>query len=100
MMRVKWTSYAIEDLRSIRDHISINSGQFADIVIDRMFERALQLESFPLSGHMVPEYGREDIREVLLHSYRIIHHVLSDHIRIISVVHGATTLPLTPPTAG
>ena len=42
-------------------------------------------------------YAIEDIREILLHSYRIIHHVFSDHVRIITVVHGSVTLPHAPP---
>ena len=98
-MRVRWTSYAIEDLRAIRDRIAVDSVQFSEIVIDRIFDRVTQLEDFPQSGQIVTEYGREDIREVLLHSYRIIHQVFADHVRIVTVVHGATVLPPTPPDA-
>lgn len=97
-MKVKWTAYAIEDLHAIRIHISRDSEHYAAIIVDRIFARVKQLEAFPESGQMVPEYGREDIREILLHSYRIIHHVLSDHVRVITVVHGSVTLPHAPPT--
>jgi len=99
-MQVRWTDSAINDLRAIRDHISTDSEKFADIVIDRIFDRVVQLENHPESGHVVQEYGRDDIREILLHSYRIIHQVLSDQIRVLTVVHGATNLPPTAPTAG
>ena len=99
-MKVRWTTYAIEDVRAIRNHISRDSEHFAGIVVDRIFARITQLEAFPESGQVVPEYGREDIREVLLHSYRIIHHVFPDHVRIITVVHGSMTLPGLPPADG
>jgi len=97
-MKVRWTTYAIEDVRAIRNHISRDSEHFAGIVVDRIFARVTQLETFPESGQMVPEYGRDDIREVLLHSYRIIHHIFPDHVRVITVVHGSVTLPHAPPT--
>jgi plasmid stabilization system protein ParE len=97
-MKVSWTAYAIEDLRAVRAYIARDSDRFADIVVDRIFARVVQLEAFPESGQMVPEYGRADIREVLLHSYRIIHHVLPDQVQIITVVHGSVTLPVAPLT--
>ena len=99
-MEIRWTSYAIEDIRGIRNHITRDSVHFAGIVVDRIFDRVKQLETFPESGQIVAEYGRDDIREILLHSYRFIHHILPDHIRVTTVVHGSMTLPKTPPTVG
>lgn len=92
-MMVKWTTYALADLQDIRDYIANDSERYASVVVDRILVRVVQLEAFPMSGQMVPEYGREDIREIFLHSYRIIHQVLPDHIRILTVVHGSRTLP-------
>ena len=37
---------------------------------------------------MVPELGREDIREVLVWQYRIIHRVERERVVILTVVHG------------
>ena len=96
-MRVKWTTYALDDLRSIQDHIARDSQQYAVVVIDRVLHRVTQLESFPASGSLVPEYNRNDIREVFVHSYRIVHQLLGDEVRILTVCHGANPLPGTPP---
>lgn len=74
--------------------------QYADAVADRILTRVTQLEAFPDSGQMVPEYGRKDIREVLVHSYRIIHHVFPSEVRILTVVHGSMLLPAMPPFEG
>ncbi|MEO1617382.1 MAG: type II toxin-antitoxin system RelE/ParE family toxin [Planctomycetota bacterium] len=59
-----------------------------------------QLLDFPSSGSVVPEYGREDIREVFSDSYRIIHQVLPGEVRVLAVIHGSMTLPESPPTDG
>ena len=96
-MRVKWTTYATDDLISIQDHISRDSHQYAVVVVDRILYRVIQLESFPESGSIVPEYNREDIREIFVHSYRIIHQLHANEVRVLTVCHGANPLPQIPP---
>ena len=96
-MRVEWTNYATDDLISIQDHVARDSHQYAVVVVDRILHRVIQLESFPESGSIVPEYSREDIREIFVHSYRIIHQLRADQVRVLTVCHGANPLPQTPP---
>jgi plasmid stabilization system protein ParE len=48
----------------------------------------------PLSGRVVPELERDDIREVFLRSYRIIYRVADDNIRILTVFEGHRRLRL------
>lgn len=96
-MNVDWTLGAISDLTSIYRHIATDSPRYALAVVDRLTRRTRQLATFPLSGGMVPEYQREDIREVLEYSYRIIYRVEDSKISIITVIHGASTMPETPP---
>ncbi len=96
-MKVKWTTYAANDLIAIQDHISRDSRQYALVVVDRILDRVMQLESFPESGSVVPEYSREDIREVFVHSYRIIHQMCPAEVRVLTVCHGANPLPRTLP---
>lgn len=42
----------------------------------------------PGTGRVVPEYGREDVREVLLGNYRIIYAVRADALYVITVLEG------------
>jgi hypothetical protein len=49
---------------------------------------------------MVPEYQREDIREVIEFSFRILYHVGPSVISIIALIHAAHLLPDTPPLTG
>lgn len=55
---------------------------------DAVFKATAPLDRFPFSGRIVPEIGREDIREVLCGDYRIIYRVRRNTPEIISVRHG------------
>ena len=55
---------------------------------DDVFEAVSHLEDFPLSGSVVREFGRADIRQVLLGAYRIIYRVKDNIPEIISIRHG------------
>ena len=96
-MNVDWTVGAVSDLASIYQHIAADSPNYAVAVVDRMTRRTRQLATFPLSGGMVPEYQREDVREIIEFSYRIIYQVREAKVTVIAIIHGASTMPETPP---
>jgi toxin ParE1/3/4 len=80
MVKVVWTEIAIEDLRSIHDYISKDS------------ERVDQLESFPNSGRIVPEFTIEKIRELIEGNYRIVYEISADQISIVRIHNSARLL--------
>jgi plasmid stabilization system protein ParE len=92
-MRVEWTLHAIGNVASIRDYIAQRSPQYGQRMATRIVDRCRQLNRFPNSGQMVPEYQDAELREVLEGPYRIIYRVHSDCVRIVTVVHGARALP-------
>ncbi len=97
-MKLRWTKRATNQLIGIHDYIAQSSPRYAAAVAERIFARPdPQLVDFPYSGSIVPEYEREDIREIFSDSYRIIHQVLSNEIRILTVIHGSMALPVDPP---
>ncbi len=53
-------------------------------MVDRLTRRSEQIGDFPYSGRKVPEYDRDDLREVIEGSYRIIYRILSDQIDVIA----------------
>lgn len=63
------------DLLRIYDYISAQAPGYADVVCDRILARPQQLIEHPHSGSIVPEFDQEDVREVFVHSFRIIHRV-------------------------
>ncbi|MDZ7803473.1 type II toxin-antitoxin system RelE/ParE family toxin [Thiohalophilus sp.] len=92
-MKVHWTNTAIRHLDGIYDYIAQDSPVYAKQQVDRLTRRSEQIAAFPQSGRMVPEFKREDIREVIEGPYRLIYVIKTEQIDILSVFHGAQKLP-------
>ncbi len=92
MVKVVWTEIAIDDLRLIHEYISKDSKLYADRFIEKLIERVDQLESFPKSGRVVPEFAIETIRELIEGNYRIVYEIVSEQISIVRVHHSARQL--------
>ena len=71
-MRVCWTDTAQGHLDAIYRYIAQDSTEYALRMVDRLTKRSVRIASFPNAGSMVPEYEREDLREVVEGNYRII----------------------------
>ena len=54
----------------------------------------MQLIELPNSGRKVPEYQRNDVREILERPYRIIYKIKSDQIDVLTVMHYRQILPV------
>ena len=96
-MKLRWTEKASVDVLGIYDYIAAQSPGYADVICDRILSRPEQLIEHPHSGAIVPEYGREDIRELFVHSFRIIYRTVGSEARILTVVHGSRLLPREAP---
>jgi plasmid stabilization system protein ParE len=92
-MRVHWTDRAKTRLRLIHDHIAKDAPLVASQVVERLLQRSVQIGDLPASGRTVPEYQRDDIREILERPYRIIYRILPDRIHVIAVMHYRQLLP-------
>ena len=57
-----------------------------------MFETVERLESFPRSGRIVPGINQNNIREIILGSYRIVYLLSSDEVSILTVFHASRLL--------
>ena len=62
----------------------------------RVVNLTRSLARFPRPGRVVPEFGDDQIRELLAYSYRIIYRVLEREVLIVAVVHGKRLLDLKP----
>ncbi len=88
-MKVHWTDTAEGHLDAIYAYIAQDSPEYARRMVDRLTRRSQQIAKFPFSGRRVPEYNVDPIREVIECSFRIIYHIKSDQIDVLSVIHGA-----------
>ena len=91
--RLIWSPRARRNLRDLLAHVAEDSPGSAEAVAQRFVARADLLPDHPGQGRRVPEYdGPLEIREVFVHSWRLIYRVTGDEIRIVAVVHGARLL--------
>jgi toxin ParE1/3/4 len=90
VVEVILSDFAIEDLQEIYDFIAKDSPHYAEKQINKFLERIEILNTYPLSGKIVPEYGLENRRELVEGDYRIVYEIFSEHnITILSFHHGA-----------
>ena len=51
-----------------------------------------KLTDHPHIGRRVPEADRDDVRELIFQGYRIIYLTETDHLYILTVIHGSQDL--------
>jgi toxin ParE1/3/4 len=97
-MRVIWTEKAEKQLDQIFSYIATDSALYAYRTLEKIIEHAEIIVIHPRKGRKVPEYERDDIREVFHHPYRIIYLINDQENRIenLSVIHGSRLLPDEP----
>ena len=93
MATVGWTAQALDDLEAVCLYIARDAPNIAQIFAARSFDAVDRLADFPLSGRVVPEVGRPEIREIIVNGYRIIYRHTGDDVVILTVHHGARLLP-------
>ncbi|NOY92972.1 MAG: type II toxin-antitoxin system RelE/ParE family toxin [Deltaproteobacteria bacterium] len=92
-MKLRWSHRAEQDLLEIGRYIAEDNRPAARRWVERLRQRARQAAEHPQAGRMVPEHSRPDIREVLLHSYRIVYVVGADAIQVVAVFEGHRLFP-------
>jgi len=91
-LRVVWSRRATEDLDAITSYIAADSPAYAGIVLKKIVDKARILAQFPRAGRKVPEFDDEDIREVVVYSYRVIYRIVADEVVVAAVIHGKRIL--------
>jgi toxin ParE1/3/4 len=89
MAAIRWTVTASDDLRAIEEFVARDSPLYAVRLVDGLIGAVDRLEQFPLSGRLVPELGRNDLREIIHGSYRVVYRESRDTVTILRIVHSA-----------
>jgi plasmid stabilization system protein ParE len=92
MAKVRWTPQAYEDLEAICLFIARDSPQMAATFADRVVRGTDRLGDFPRIGRVVPEFGTENIREILIGSYRVVYRIKDEQVQLLTIRHGARLL--------
>jgi plasmid stabilization system protein ParE len=88
-VRLVWSPLADRQVDEVLAYISAADEAAARRWLEELFERVDALRSFPDSGRMVPELGREEIRELLVGSCRVIYRHRGDLVEIAVIRHQA-----------
>ena len=75
--------HAVTQLAALAEFISLDSPFYAEQVVDRIVARFEQARRYPASGRMVPEFGRDDVRELIEPPCRLV-----DAVEVLSILHG------------
>jgi toxin ParE1/3/4 len=90
---VRWTEQAVGDLQAIREFIERDSPRYGRLVAERLFEATQRIEAFPMSGRIVPELGRADVREIIVGEYRIVYRLKSEAAILLTLFRSSQLFP-------
>ncbi len=82
---IQWSDRAKEDLATIGDYIAADNPAAAMRWVEILIADTERAAGMPLAGRVVPEFEREDIREVLRRSYRIVYRIRGDTLEVLAV---------------
>lgn len=93
MVRINWTVRALADLQEIYDYIARDSKFYARATSKKLRNRVKVLKSQIYAGGKIPELNREDLRQLIEGSYRIIYKIVNENqIDILLIHHAARDL--------
>ena len=90
-----WSPASCDDPHDIVSYISRDSRQRAEVFGYRLIAETDKLKSFPEVGRIVPEYGIQTIREIIVRSYRIVYRLNHERklVEIVRLWHAARGTP-------
>lgn len=84
-MKIIWSPLAVEQVRDIASYIALDKPTVAEQWAEKIFNSVARLKEFPDSGRVVPEINRNEIREIMQGSYRVIYKVKSKEVLVLVV---------------
>jgi toxin ParE1/3/4 len=89
LANVIWTPEALRQLEAILDYLADVAPDYAEVLSLEIEAAVDSLTQFPQIGRIVPEFQRDDLREIILDNYRIVYVLRVEGIRIVSMFHAA-----------
>jgi toxin ParE1/3/4 len=93
MVKINWTQLALSDLQGVHEYITNDSIRYAQITVNKIYNRVESLKKQPYSGRIVPEFEDSSIKELIEGNYRIVHYLVSEErIDILRIYTSARKL--------
>jgi len=87
-MKLRWTHRAKIDLVEIGRYIARDKRDAARRWVQTLRSQARQAAEHPMSGRLVPELPRDDVREIIYSGYRIIYQIREQEVFVLTVLEG------------
>lgn len=87
-LKVLWTENSIQDLESIKEFISQDSITRVEEWVLKFFNIGESLFLLSGRGRIVPEFGQDNLRELLVENDRLVYKINSATVEIISIFEG------------
>jgi plasmid stabilization system protein ParE len=95
MIKVVLSDSAVDDLKGIMDyHARENSLEAGRRVVDQLLEQIEILNDHPDIGRPVPEFGQDNLKELIRPPYRIVYLRQSDSCHVVRVWRSERLLKL------
>lgn len=83
---VSFSNAAVADLEGIKRHYGeLSAPEAAERFLEEIFKNIGKLGRFPSAGRVVPEFGVELLREVVVSPFRVVYRVDPGRVRIVRV---------------
>ena len=90
--RLRWTLRARADLVAIGRYVARDDARAARRWLEKLRSKAREAAA-PRAGRRVPEVERDDVREMIVGSYRIVYRVERTGISVLTVFEGHRSFP-------
>lgn len=93
MVQINWTHQSLIDLENIAEYISKDSKYYAKLQIIKI-KNSVEILKFQMHvGKSVPEFERNDLKQLIQGRYRIIYKIINENrVDIITIHHGSRDL--------
>ena len=93
MPKIIWSPRSRDDLRDIKEYISLDSPVKANKFIDEVIEYPERLSLFPNASRPIPGCDIVNAKEVFYKGYRIAFRIVNENIEILTIHHGSKLPP-------
>ena len=91
-MKLVWSPLADEQVDEAVAYVAAGDPAAALTWLEELLERVAALRRFPDAGRVVPELGRDEVRELIVGAYRVIYRRSDDLVEVAAIRHQARHL--------
>jgi toxin ParE1/3/4 len=86
--KLRWAAQAERNVEEVAARIARDDPRAAHRWVERVIRHVEAAAVIPLAGRVVPEFGRQDLRETFLGRYRVVYRVDQRVVTVVTVFAG------------